>query len=57
MSRELRDEPTKARQRELSDLLSNRTVRGAVEGFTDDEIRTMVERAELICIDALEADE
>jgi hypothetical protein len=57
ISRELRDEPTKARQRELSDLLSNRAVRGAVEGFTDDEIRAMVERAELICIDALEADE
>ena len=57
ISRELRDEPTKARQRELSDILSNRAVRGAVEGFTDDEIRAMVERAELICIDALEADE
>ncbi len=57
ISRELRDEPTKARQRELSDLLSNRAVRGAVEGFSDDEIRTMVERAESICIDALEADE
>jgi DNA repair exonuclease SbcCD nuclease subunit len=57
ISRELRDESTKARQRELSDILSNRAVRGAVEGFTDDEIRAMVERAESICIDALEADE
>jgi hypothetical protein len=57
ISGELRDGPAKARQRELSDLLSNRTVRGAVEGFTDDEIRAMVDSAELICIDALEADE
>ncbi len=57
ISRELRDEPTRARQRELSDLLSNRAVNSAVQGFTDDEVRTMVERAELICIDALEADE
>ena len=57
ISRELADEPTKARQRELSDLLANRAVRGAVEGFTDDEVRRMVERAEMICIDALEADE
>ena len=57
ISGELRDEPLRARQRELSDLLANRAVRNAVEGFTDDEIRAMVERAELICIDALEADE
>ncbi len=57
ISRELHGAPQTARQRDLSDLLSNRAVHGAVGGFTDDEVRAMVERAELICIDALEADE
>ena len=56
ISGELAHEPAKARQGELSDLLANRAAAGAVEGFTDDEVRGMVERAELICIDALEAD-
>ncbi len=54
---ELADEPSRARQRELSDLLANRAIRTAVDGFTDDEVRRMVEMAELICIDALEASE
>ncbi len=57
LSDELRGAPSKARERELSDLLGNRTIHGAIGGFTDDEIRKMAERAELICIDAFEADE